>query len=172
MTPPNTQKNCRKANTMDTTTDKDRFPSRKHPRMKHFDYASPNYYFITICTWNKECIFGNPNGLSQWGTIAEAVILEIGGHFCNVRVDTYVIMPNHVHMILVLEGVTAGVPQIIGQYKSSVTRKIHETAPQQKVWQTSFHDHVIRNQRDYERIWLYIESNPQNWSKDCFFEDI
>jgi len=152
--------------------DKDRFPSRKNPRLKNFDYSSPNYYFITICTWNKACIFGKPNELSPWGTVAEAVMRGIEQHFSNVRVDKYVIMPNHVHMILVLEGTNAGISQIVGQYKSSVTRKIRQRAPQQGVWQTSFHDHVIRNQKDYERIWLYIESNPQNWSKDCFFEDV
>ena len=157
---------------MQPDCDKDRFPSRKHPRLKNFDYSSPNYYFITICTWNKACIFGKPNEPSPWGTAAEAVLLEIQQHFSNVKVDKYVVMPNHVHMILALEGDNAGISQIIGQYKSSVTRRIRQTAPQQNIWQTSFHDHVIRNQKDYERIWLYIDANPQNWSKDCFFEDI
>jgi len=157
---------------MNRDLDEERFPFRKHTRLKNFDYSSPNYYFITICTWNKTCIFGKPNGLNQWGRIAEAFLLETERHFFNVRVDQYVVMPNHVHVILALEGENAGISQIIGQYKSSVTRMIRKTAPQQKVWQTSFHDHVIRNQKDYERIWLYIESNPQNWSRDCFFEDI
>jgi len=157
---------------MQADSDTDRFPSRKHPRLKHFDYSSPNYYFITICTWNKLCIFGNPHRLSPWGIIAESVLLEIEKHFSGVKIEKYVIMPNHIHMILVLEDANPGLPQIIGQYKSSVTRKIHETAPQQIIWQTSFHDHVIRTQKDYERIWLYIASNPQNWNKDCFFVDI
>ena len=157
---------------MQLDTDKERFPSRKNPRMRHFDYSSPNYYFVTICTWNKTYIFGKPNNLNRWGTVAESVLQEIEDHFSHARVDKYVVMPNHVHMILVLNGMCSDLPSIIGQYKSSVTRKIHETAPQQQIWQTSFHDHVIRNQKDYERIWLYIESNPQNWNKDCFFKDI
>ena len=157
---------------MQPDTDMGRFPSRKNPRLTNFDYSSPNYYFITVCTWNKACIFGKPNSLNQWGTAAEAVLLEIERHFSNVRVDKYAVMPNHVHMILALVGPNAGISQIIGQYKAAVTRKIRKTTPQQKVWQTSFHDHVIRNQKDYERIWLYIEANPQNWDKDCFFEDI
>lgn len=172
MTLPTTKQVCRSVDSMYIDFDKKRFPIRKHPRLKHFDYSSPNYYFITVCTWNRACIFGKPNSLNQWGRIAEAVLLEIERHFSNVSVDQYVVMPNHVHMILVLERENAGVSQIMGQYKSSVTRKIRETAPQQKVWQTSFHDHVIRNHKDYERIWLYIASNPQNWCKDCFFEDI
>ena len=157
---------------MQSATDKDRFPSRKHPRQKNFDYSSPNYYFVTICTWDKNCIFGKPNHLNPWGAIAEMMLQEVERHFPGVRIDHYVIMPNHVHVILILQGEGANVSHIIGQYKAAVTRKIRETAPLQKVWQTSFHDHVIRNQKDYERIWLYIQANPQNWNKDCFFANI
>lgn len=157
---------------MATGSDKDRFPSRRNPRLKEFDYSSSYYYFVTICTWNKACIFGKPNALNPWGTTAEAVLKEIEKHFVHVKVDKYVVMPNHVHMILALNGPNIGIPQIIGQYKSSVTREIRKAAPQQKIWQTSFHDHVIRNQKDYERIWLYIDVNPQNWEKDCFFENV
>ena len=152
--------------------DDDRFHSRKHPRLKNYDYSSPNYYFITICTWDKSCIFVSSVKLSSWGRIAEELLLELGQHFENAKVDKYVVMPNHVHMILVLNGGSIEMPQMIGQYKSSVTRMIRRSAPEQKVWQTSFHDHIIRNQQDYERIWLYIEANPQNWTKDCFFRDI
>ena len=170
MATPITPQVLQKVKTMQS--DNHHFPVRKHPRLKNFDYSSPNYYFITICTRNKACIFGKPGKLNPWGIIAETLLTEIEGHFDHVRVDKYVIMPNHVHMILALEGSNAGISQIMGQYKSSVTRKIRETSPQQQIWQTSFHDHVIRNQKDYERIWLYIHSNPQNWNKDCFFEDI
>ena len=152
--------------------DEDRFHSRKHPRLKGFDYSSANYFFLTICTWEKACIFGHPGRLNAWGRIAEELLQEIGRHFDNVKVDKYVVMPNHVHMILVLDGGSIDMPQIIGQYKSSVTRTIRQMAPEQKVWQTSFHDHVIRGQKDYKRIWLYIEANPQNWEKDCFYQDI
>ena len=146
-----------------------RFPSRKSPRMQHYDYSTPNYYFITICTHNKQCIFGNPVQLNRRGYLAEQGILEIGKHFPNVRVDKYVVMPNHVHMILVLESGSAALPIILGQYKSYVTKQIHAGEPERSVWQTSYHDHVIRNQKSYENIWLYIEANPANWEKDCFF---
>ena len=157
---------------MQPISDDDRFPSRKNPRMRNFDYSSSCYYFITICTWKKTCIFGKPDALNAWGITAETVLTEIEKHFVHVKVDKYVIIPNHVHMILVLGNTNAGVSTIIGQYKSSVTRIIRKTQPHQKIWQTSFHDHVIRNQKDYERIWLYIDANPQNWNKDCFFEAI
>ena len=151
--------------------DHDRFPSRKSPRLKQYDYSTPNYYFLTICTWNKECLFGKPSALNLYGIIAQQGISEIEKHFSHVKVDKYVVMPNHIHMILVLQGEGAEIPTIIGQYKAFVTRKIRENAPEQKVWQTSFHDHVIRSRSAYEKIWLYIEANPDNWGKDCFYQD-
>ena len=150
--------------------DKDRFPSRKNPRLKEFDYSSRHYYFITICTWEKSCIFGTAKDLSPWGEAARNCIGEIERHFPGVRTEKSVVMPNHVHMILALQRENPGIPYIVAAYKAAVTRRIHETDPDRKVWQASFHDHVIRSQKDYERIWLYIEANPQNWDKDCFFE--
>ena len=146
-----------------------RFPSRKSPRMKHYDYSKPNYYFVTICTHNKRCIFGNPGQLNHRGRLAEQGIPEIEKHFASVSVDKYVVMPNHIHMILILESGSAALPIILGQYKSYVTKQIHSEEPEQMVWQVSFHDHVIRNQRSYENIWRYIEANPANWEKFCFF---
>ena len=147
----------------------DRFPARKSPRMQHYDYSSPNYYFVTICTHNKQCIFGNPGQLNRRGFLAEHGILEIGKHFTNVRIDKYAVMPNHVHMILVLEPGSAALLIILGQYKSYVTKQIHAEEPELRMWQASYHDHVIRNQKSYENIWLYIHANPANWEKDCFF---
>ena len=150
--------------------DDDRFPSRKNPRLKDFDYSLPYYYFITVCTWDKECIFGTAKELSPWGNIARACIDEIERHFPGVRVDKSVVMPNHVHMILTPQGQNPGIPYIVAAYKAAVSRRVHKTDPERKIRQASFHDHVIRNQADYERIWLYIDANPQNWEKDCFFE--
>ena len=148
----------------------ERFPSRKHPRLKNYDYSTPNYYFVTICTWNKACLFGSPDKLNYRGCVAKAGIGELEAHFPNAKVDKYVIMPNHVHMILILKDNTIPLPAIIGQYKSFVTRTIRKNEPDYTVWQASFHDHIIRNQQAYEKIWLYIESNPQNWSADCFYQ--
>ncbi|MGN0978319.1 MAG: transposase [Faecousia sp.] len=149
--------------------DRERYPSRKNPRLKQHDYALPNYYFVTICSWNKVCCFGRPGDLNRYGKIAEQGLLEIETHFSNVKVDKFVVMPNHVHAIIVLQGNDTDLSTVIGQYKSFVSRQIHVTEPGQRVWQTSYHDHVIRDQKGYERIWLYIDSNPANWEKDCFF---
>ena len=148
-----------------------RFPVRKHPRMKKYDYSQQNHYFVTICTKDKRCLFGTPERLNAYGRIAEEGLLNIASHFPTVRLDKYVVMPNHVHAILALQGNEVSLPVVIGQYKAYVTKQIHSLHKEASVWQTSFHDHVIRNQHSYEKIWLYIDSNPANWQKDCFYSE-
>ena len=147
----------------------ERFPVRKSPRLKKFDYSMPNYYFVTICTKDKKCIFGSPEQLSSMGEIAARCLREMEDHFVNVKLDHWVVMPNHIHAIVVLSDGSTELPMVIGQYKSATTRKIRTLVPDIQLWQTSFHDHVIRNQQDYERIWNYIEGNPGKWKDDCFY---
>ena len=149
--------------------DSDRFHSRKNPRLPGYDYATPNYYFVTICTWEKKCIFGSGTQLSGNGKIAEQGLLEVNKHFPTVKLDKFVVMPNHIHGIFVLEEGAPNLSAVIGQYKSYVSRQIRLRMPGVKVWQSSYHDHVIRDQKAYEKIWLYIDANPLNWEKDCFF---
>ena len=148
------------------------FYSRKPTRIPYYDYSSENYYFITICTHNRKSLFGKPDQLSKIGAIAHQKIKAIPLHYEHVHIDKFVVMPNHVHMIMVLsKGNQADVEQIIAQYKAGVTRKVRNIYPNIEIWQRSFHDHIIRNQNSYEKIWLYIEGNPQNWHKDCFYTD-
>ena len=151
--------------------DSDRYPVRKNPRLKQFDYSSQNYYFVTICTHQKECVFGEPNALSALGQIAQNCMDDIVDHFPGVQIDKGVIMPNHVHMIVVLPGNAWTLSTVVGSYKGAVTKKIREICPGMTVWQNSFHDHVIRNQCDYKRIWAYIDTNPMRWSEDCFYQN-
>ena len=144
---------------------------RKSPRIPGYDYSSSNYYFITICTQKHRCIFGSPNCLNQMGIIAETEIMNLSVHYETVLIDKFVVMPNHIHMILVIEeGLNnPNLNQIVAQYKSGVTRKIREIFPDIRVWQRSYHDHVIRDQKGYEKIWTYIENNPLKWEEDCFY---
>lgn len=149
-------------------------PVRKPTRIPYYDYSSDNYYFVTICTHEKKCIFGSVKELSRYGKIAADSVVDIPIHHSGVRIDKYVIMPNHVHMIVIIgcgncKEKNSDLNQVIGLFKSAVTRKIHETDHDIQVWQRSFHDHVIRNQKDYERIWGYIDTNPMRWDKDCFY---
>ena len=101
---------------------------------------------------------------------------DIGKHFPTVSIDKYVVMPNHIHAIVVIDnGIDAenktSLINIVGQYKAGVSRKIHTLCDIQLIWQRSFHDRVIRNQKEYEKIWMYIETNPLRWNKDCFYTE-
>ena len=146
-------------------------PKRKSPRIPNYDYSTANYYFITICTHEKQCIFGEPGKLNWMGQCAEVCLIKISELYPNIRLDKYVVMPNHIHVVFDVQahGIKTDLSVIIGQYKMSVTKRIREKDPNLQVWQRSFHDHVIRNQSRYEKIWNYIEDNPKKWEEDCFY---
>lgn len=153
-------------------------PVRKRNRLKDYDYSTNGYYFVTICSKDKNKTFGsistpeqNYTKYSKLGFIIEKHILNIEKHYDDVRIDKYVIMPNHVHMIVVIgcndnnRVEKHSLSIIVGQFKAGVTKEAGTT-----VWQRNFHDHIIRTQEDYERIWRYIDANPALWYKDCFFD--
>ena len=145
---------------------------RKSPRIPNYDYSNPNYYFITICTHQRKCIFGTPKQLNQFGEIAKKHIQNLQNHYVDVRVDQFVVMPNHIHMILILGAENrANIETIIAQYKAGVSREIRKIKYGINIWQRSFHDHVIRDRESYLNIWKYIEGNPLCWEKDCFFTE-
>ncbi|MGM9648795.1 MAG: transposase [Butyricicoccaceae bacterium] len=150
--------------------------------MAGFDYSSQQYYFVTICTQKRRRLLSDivGNGLDRsvvsvntnCGNIAERQLVQIPAHFEGIRIDKYVIMPNHIHMILVIgcDGKTERsrpfptLSTVIGLYKSGVSREAGFP-----VWQKSFHDHIIRNAQDYREIWRYIDENPLKWQEDCFY---
>lgn len=146
---------------------------RKPTRLPGYDYSADNYYFITICTHEKACIFGKPKELNALGEIAKAAFCNIETHFSTVQVDQCIVMPNHVHAIIQICGAdsekSVNLSTVVGLYKSGVTREIRKLHPCMQVWQRSFHDHVIRNQQEYENIWTYVHYNHQKWSEDCFY---
>lgn len=149
-------------------------PKRKSPRIPEYDYGTPNYYFVTICTHEKKCIFGKPGELNGFGKIAESCLLKIPMLYSDILIDKYVIMPNHIHAIIVIrsdpqKSRKTDLSIVLGQYKMTVTKLIRLREPGKKVWQRSFHDHIIRNQRRYEWIWMYIENNPLKWEEDGFY---
>ena len=147
-------------------------PVRKTIRIPGFDYATANFYFITICTDNKRTIFGKPGQLNSLGLIAESCILQIEKIYPGVRVDNYIIMPNHVHAIIVIDPLkdAPSLIKIVGSYKTAVTKQIRQIYPDIVVWQRSFYDHVIRNQKGYERIWEYVQYNAQKWDEDDYYQ--
>ena len=146
------------------------FYDRKSPRLKQFDYSFPTMYFVTICTHEMVCLFGQPDHLNKLGHAAEEGIGQIPVHYACVTVEKHVVMPNHVHMLILLSGENCpALSTIIGSYKSSVSKRIHQLNPAVHVWQRSFHDHIVRNEKTLERIWKYIDENPYHWNEDKFF---
>ena len=103
--------------------------------------------------------------------IVQAHIENLEKIRAGVKVDKYVIMPNHVHMIISLQDCSTSVSYLLALFKTGVTKQIRQKYPQLKVWQRSFHDHLIRNEADYQRIWMYIDTNPIRWEMDCFYTD-
>ena len=128
------------------------FYSRKPTRLPNYDYSENNYYFVTICTKNKACIFGTPKKLNALGELAKREIMELQTHYSGIFVDSFVIMPNHIHAIIVIQQMDESkkrlsLSQIIGLYKAGVTRKARKQDIDAMLWQRSFHDHIIRDQQ-------------------------
>jgi len=187
-----------------------KLPVRKANRLKNFDYSSNGMYFITICTKNKEHILCSIVGdgvpdvpqnidgvpdvqqnvddisvmLSHIGEIVEKHISRIGD-IDYISVDKYVIMPNHIHLIIAVNKpmlatntgnktgtsrtpspTNANIPRTIAGFKRLINKEVGRN-----IFQRSYHDHVIRDEKDYEKIWEYIETNPFKWEKDCFYSD-
>ena len=159
-------------------------PSRKKNRLAPFDYNSRETYFITICTKDKKCILGtvcreqegDPAAvrLSETGKIVRKYI-ESAGKSDGITIEKYVIMPNHIHLLVFVQNELLvkkdfenkqhkAIPTMVGAIKRLTNREIGEN-----IFQRSFYDHIIRNDRDYEKIWDYIEGNPAEWLKDRFF---
>jgi REP element-mobilizing transposase RayT len=160
-------------------------PVRKNMRLKGYDYSQDGCYFITVCVKDRHellwdgrrkvgAAFGRPP-ISTIGNLIENELLKINEIYDTVKIDKYVIMPNHVHMILRIYGgngrpkaaPTGGVPSvssIMNKFKSSISKQLGYS-----IWQKLFHDHVIRDEDEYQRIWQYIEDNPQIWQEDCYY---
>jgi len=162
-------------------------PKRKNIRLKYYNYAENGYYFVTICTKNKECCFGEITSgkmlLSDYGKNAYNEIVSLKNHYQNIEIDKFVIMPNHIHCIIIVgtehetsdaatdagrnTGAASGAPtvgNIVRGYKSGVSRKCGFS-----VWQRGYYEHIIRNEKDYQEIYGYIENNPAKWCDDNYY---
>ena len=161
-------------------------------RLREFDYNTPGAYFITFCTHNRSNILSRIVGaiqespvsqLTACGVIVDAVIQSIPEHL-HVTIDRYVIMPNHVHLIVVIaesdvlrairESPLQGrsiVSKAVGYIKMNASKAIRQQYGDVTVWQRGYHDHVIRNQDDYEMIAKYIHENPLRWELDKFYSE-
>ena len=161
-------------------------PKRKPTRLKGYDYSTPGAYFITICVKDKKQLLSNivgqglapaENQLTLYGNIAKEQIELLESRYHGIKIDKYVIMPNHIHILLSNYDVTAGaspcptISDIICAFKSITTRMCRKVGfKEPHFFQSSFHDHIIRGEKDYLKIWEYIDTNPIRWKYDCFYE--
>lgn len=156
-------------------------PKRKQNRLVEYDYSTPNAYFITVCTKNRRNLFwmkvgaiiDRPNNvpLTNLGMIARQSIEDIPNYYSAVSVDHFVIMPNHIHLLLQINTDADG-RSMIAPTVSTVVRLMKGTVSKQaglSVWQKGFYDHVIRNDHDYREIWNYIDGNPSKWTEDKLY---
>ena len=156
-------------------------PTRKQNRLTEYDYSTPNAYFITICTDKRKNLFwehvgaviGRPEDvpLTEYGQMVRKCICEIPAHYPAVSVDQYVVMPNHIHLLLQIQTDDNGrlmtaptISMVVNQLKGYVTKQAGFP-----VWQKGFHDHVVRGEKDYLEIWNYIEGNPGKWAEDQLY---
>ncbi|MBI9018398.1 MAG: transposase [Phycisphaerae bacterium] len=161
-------------------------------RLRNWDYGSPGAYFVTICTNKMHCWFGDicdgQMQLSKAGIIANDLWLNIKNHTDNIELAEYVIMPNHVHGIILIKNNTykkqgnsptgkksnsfpkisprsGTLSAIIRSYKSAVSKQLHSMGYDFQ-WQTRFYDHIIHSNESYMKISDYILNNPLKWEED------
>ena len=164
-------------------------------RLASWDYSNPGLYFITICTKDRINFFGeisyNEMYLNEIGKIADKFWGDIPDHFHNVELGEFIIMPNHVHGIIIINESPVEtrhalslpnktthprfrnpgkhtISSMVGSFKSAVTKSAHLIDPDFG-WQSRFHDHIIRSNDDYKRVSDYIKYNPENWMRDKFY---
>ena len=173
--------------------------NRRSIRLKNYDYSEEGAYFITICTYKKFCVFGKQRDtmikLSLIGDIVNRCWNAIPDHFPHTELDSHVVMPNHLHGIIVMSNTSIGVEiktgvqlnaptietldkfraispakgslsVIIRTFKSAVTKTCRSSNIQNFKWQRNYYEHVIRNENELNRIREYIAYNPNQWQYD------
>ena len=157
------------------------YPERKQNRLADFDYSQPGAYFITVCTQNRKYLLSTIAGaddhigprvrLTKAGEVVQKYLCQIPG------IGAYVIMPNHVHMILhisatdILHGpmwssapTNAKIPSLVRAWKTLVSKELGES-----IWQRSYYDHITRDEHDYSVKMQYIAENPAKWYFDDYY---
>ncbi len=181
---------------------------RRSIRLKGYDYSKEGLYFITICTHNRLCLFGEiENGemiLNDAGWTMEKYWLEIPKHYPNVVLHEHVVMPNHVHGIIEIESnvgvqnleplleplqpvhdheplqqhpqnkfqqiIPRSIGSIVRGCKIGMTKWFRKNTDIYRVWQRNYYEHVIRDEKSYDHISEYIQTNPLQWQDDKYYE--
>ena len=163
---------------------------RKNVRLSGYDYSQTGAYFVTVCTKDRQTLFwdrdwhespvgadiirpksdnANHGPLSEIGEIVDQAIQNIPRVYDGVIVEKYVVMPNHVHLLLTLhKGRMISAPTVsavVGGMKRWASRQCGRS-----LWQRGFYDHIIRDDNDFLTRWNYIDTNPARWQEDRFYE--
>ena len=162
----------------------DEFITRKQIRLENYDYSSNGAYFVTVCTKDRQRILSDITvgaihespavKLTKYGEITIGALAKTENRFDNATITDYVIMPDHIHIVLVLLDKKRAIREsplqkrselskIIGFFKTSVSKEIHKMNPDLDVWQRGYFEHIIRNENDLYEIRKYIENNPKKW---------
>jgi putative transposase len=171
---------------------------RRSIRLKGYDYSQAGAYFVTICTYDRECLFGDivdgKMRMKQFGHIVAAEWIRTAELRPEIELGEFVVMPNHFHGILIFkEKIVSNavgaihelpsshmplpilqlrrkmaLPKIIGRFKMITAKRINidRDTPGVPMWQRNYHEHIIRNEADYNRIAEYVIANPQRWIED------
>ncbi|MFV9506215.1 MAG: transposase [Oscillochloridaceae bacterium umkhey_bin13] len=158
---------------------------RRSIRLTGYDYTAPGAYYLTIMVYHREQIFGRVTAgkvaLSPMGVLVEQAWHALPHFFPRVHLDAFVVMPDHMHGIIVLQGQPVpctmktskgpagthpgSIPAIVQNFKSVTARQINRAngTPGRRVWQEDYYEHIIRNEDTFERIRCYIQANPSQW---------
>ncbi len=156
---------------------------RRSIRLWGRDYAEPGAYFVTICVGHHKCLFGRIEGeqmrLNELGRIVEQTWHGLPNHYCHLELDAFVIMPNHIHMVILLTDVGAGLKpapttkrhglsEIVRAFKTFSSRRINDQCgtPGISIWQRNYYEHVIRTETTLNHIRRYVADNPLRWAFD------
>ncbi len=173
---------------------------RKSIRLKGYDYSKPGLYFVTVCTFKKEHLFGeikiNKMELNDGGEKAKKCWVDISQHYPNIILDEFVVMPNHIHGIIqIVKNEDAGaqniepllnppiqkinkfqhiIPRSLGSiirgFKIGVTKWFRQNTDIYTVLQRNFYERIIKNEKEFYRIKTYIRHNPLKWADDRYYQ--
>ena len=146
----------------------------KKRRLENYDYGSNGAYFITVCTYERAELFGSVGEPSEVADKMKEIFEEVLSTYSQISCPQYVVMPNHLHALLVIDKTgwesREAIPDFMRVFKSKSTvayiRMVEEGIAQPfhgKLWQRSYYDHIIRNEQDFREVWKYIEENPLRW---------
>ena len=170
---------------------------RKTIRLSGYDYSTDNLYFITSCVQNRICCFGEIHNatdpvlgtgrdpspgqimiLNNYGEIAEKQWYWLSEQYPYVILHAFVVMPNHIHGIIEINRRDPSLPrqikikslsELMGAYKTTVSKQIHLAGYKEFTWQRSFYDCIIRNEKSFKTISEYINANPLKWKEDNLY---